>query len=123
MAAVIVEVGMVKHACSDLDRRVEATLSTSECAATINPSEPTPGLDVSQNEWQEVIRSIVRSERQVEGRQNNVILPGVPVAMKLAEVTDLLVPTIPDLAGQVQGTHVKQLRMHSAIIPVWSKLN
>ena len=60
---------------------------------------------VSQNEWQEVVRSIVRSERQVEARRNNVILSGVPVAMKPAEVTDLLVRTIPDLAGEIRGTH------------------
>ena len=65
---------------------------------------PAPA-SVSQNEWQEVVRSIVRSERQVEARRNNVLLSGVPIAMKPAEVTDLLVRTIPDLAGEIRETH------------------
>ena len=64
-----------------------------------------PALSASENEWQEVVRSSGSSERQIEARQNNVMLSGVSVAIKPAEVTDLLVHTIPKLAGEVQGTH------------------
>ena len=46
------------------------------------PVRQDPALG-APSDWQEVVRHIVRSEKEVEARQHNVVLSGVPEEMEL----------------------------------------
>ena len=126
MSAIVVEVEMAKQVCSDLDRRVQDLeqenrqlrsavdfLSQQETERTqrtadilvgesATPVRQDPALG-PPSDWQEVVRHIVRSEKEVEAHQHNVVLSGVPEEMELDEVTSLLLRTIPGLEGEVRN--------------------
>ena len=122
MSAIVVEVEMVKQVCSDLDRRVQDLeqenrqlrsavdfLSQQETERTQRTADIlvcytcTARSRSRSSHWQEVVRHIVRSEKEVEARQHNVVHSGVPEEMELDEVTSLLLRTIPGLEGEVRN--------------------
>ena len=128
LAAISKELETIKFACSDLDNRVEklerenASLreTVTSLKGTVELRERTqrtadilvgesatpvrqdPALG-APSDWQEVVRHIVRSEKEVEALQHHVVLSGVPEEMELDEVTSLLLRTIPGLEGEVRN--------------------
>lgn len=53
-------------------------------------------------DWQDVVRMIVRFEREVEERQNNVVLAGVPE--RVDDISSMLKSAIPELKDEIQST-------------------
>ena len=116
MATIVVEVEMVKQPCSDLDRWVQAlekenrrlhstvdflsqqepekaqsTGDTSVRASTKSvQNNPAPGA--MQDDWQEAVRHVVCSEKELEACQNNAVHAGMPDTIERDQVTYLSTP-------------------------------
>lgn len=117
VAAIVAEIQEVKLACSDLDRRVEAVESENRTLKrTVEDlrkhvlelekeasSKSSTSQEVDGGGFQEAVRKVVLSEREIERRENNVILSGVPESV--TDIPQLLVDAAPELRNEIRSHH------------------